>query len=292
MGRNATLKEMVKAANEERTAASVITHYLSTTRQAEDAERNRDRRATHVFHPSSLGSPCDRRLQFDFLGLRTHQDPHTAKLQATFDVGSAVHDAVHEWLGRAGILYGEWKCKDCRLHIPTGTIPSRAGCKVNDKGKHRWKYVEIKIFDKRLMIGGSTDGVIQTDRLRVLEVKSCHKDKFKKLSRSNTPEDGHKVQGHAYAYGLGLDEIDVLYFSKNDSEWLSMIVPFDRRLWKEVEDRLFSIRDDIDSKALSIRAGHGPGMGICGWCPFNKVCWTTDSFSRVNKMIEEASCAK
>lgn len=276
------------------TAISVLDGYLLT-----GAQHTKSVRKTRVFHPSSLGTPCDRALQLEYLGAGVVKSNPPPKLQITFSLGAEVHGLLQEWLGRSGRLYGNWRCKDCREVRELCSIPDRDGCSRGDDdlGLHRWKFMEVPALDGESHLAGTSDGLLLLykgghPKFFVLEAKSTNKKQFDRRKKEG-PDASHVLQCLAYMYCLGYDDGIVLYLCKDDSERLEFYVTWDgkfpeseetcREVWQQQLDRLREIREAIDERRLLSRHEDSRNFGVCMNCSLKEVCWGTNRFAAIEE---------
>lgn len=297
---DASARTLFRSAHAEKagdeTVASVLDEYLVT-----GIQHTKRVRKTHVFHPSSLGTPCDRALQLEYMGAGVVKDGVSAKLQTTFQFGSEIHKLLQEWLGRSGRLYGNWRCKDCRETREMCPIPAREGCArgEDDLGLHRWKFMEVPAVDGESHIMGTSDGLLLLHKkgkpkLFVLEAKSSNQKGFD-ARRKNGPDASHVLQCLAYMYCLGIDDGIVLYQCKNDSERIEYYVTWsdkfpedddgrtNREVWDAQLERLREIREAIEEKRLLSRYEDNRYYGACANCSLATVCWGTNRFAAIEQ---------
>ena len=132
-------------------------------------------------------------------------------------LGSTTHDLVQTYLGRAGILYGKWKCKKCyytssptlgspycgekRLEWERGTDkddlsigPEKSPCNSG----YATKYVEFALIDPISGLIGKCDGIIlMAGHLYLLEVKTKATSAI--VSALKVPDPPHISQATTYA---------------------------------------------------------------------------------------------
>lgn len=133
------------------------------------------------------------------------------------NIGTAVHEVIQTYLGRAGMLYGHWKCKKCyyvsspKLGTPycgdrrsTWTRGvSLAGEPIGPeegpccKG-FATRYEEFKLADPESDLKGSCDGLlIIAGRLYLLEVKTKASSSI--VKNLKVPDPPHVAQAGTYA---------------------------------------------------------------------------------------------
>ena len=129
-----------------------------------------------VYHPSSLGSPCDRALYYDRIGVQPVPCVRI-ELMAIFELGHALHERIQ-----------------MRLH----------------GGSKRFQS-EVKVNIPLVHLAGSCDGVFEEEGW-ILEIKGISKDGFSRLTR---PHPEHILQVTSYMVGLGLPRAQILYVNRD-----------------------------------------------------------------------------
>lgn len=147
------------------------------------------------FWPSSINNPygCDRKEALSRIEkIYTDKLPPSIDLHRYGDVGNAIHRIVQtEYLGPSGMLFGGWRCINCRqllggfqtypkifcrnrIRVTQNTTFNQSAAEVVEldsvcadaqkelaaAGKPCWEYEEIRVFDTSLNISGRVDGVI------------------------------------------------------------------------------------------------------------------------------------
>lgn len=284
------LRDMIHFAHgfDDESVSSVIDNYLVTEHQYASLPRR-----AKVFHPSGMGHPCLRKLQLEFLGVGVAKRTPTAKQEATFEFGHAVHDLVQKWTGFAGRLVGDWECKECHARREFCTVPDREGCPKprDERGFHFWKYRELTTTDEDLGIYGHCDGIIllrTNGKMKpwILEAKSSNAKWFRERVREGGPLGGHRIQAHAYMYCWGIPRARILYVNKDSTEKVEFVVPFNKFLWLRLASRLRAVREANALKYLIARHEVKPSLGVCRSCFLSDVCWSTDKYERALKVAE------
>ena len=189
------LKELLKARLREDTGyvLPVLEKQVLKDGKVDALRRRRD-----CFHPSEISRGfCPR----EWLLMDRNRDLYlaesgTAQQQLHFATGHALHEMVQATLGRAGVLWGNWKCtRNCSggTCTFTGFKPDKDACPDSKDG---WVYEEISVVDEELNIRGHTDGILVLRKGKfVFEFKSANTRTFSTLLE---PLQAHKIQGMWY----------------------------------------------------------------------------------------------
>jgi hypothetical protein len=133
------------------------------------------------------------------------------------NIGTATHEVMQTYLGRAGLLYGKWKCKKCYYtsspHLGTPYCGDRKSewSRGEDKEGNpigpeegpcckgfAMRYVEFELVDPVSGLKGSCDGLILVaGRVYLLEVKT--KASSAVVRALKEPDPPHVAQAGTYA---------------------------------------------------------------------------------------------
>lgn len=141
--------------------------------------------------------------------------------ELVFYQGRALAERVVHWLADGGLAVGDWKCRSCGslatfILRPEKCETCRAQC---------WSYSEVRFTSQTTGISGSIDVLVRLpsqNRLRVVEIKTMDKEKFKALAM---PLAEHRVRtslylqviedsGHPFASLVDVSKATLLYVSK------------------------------------------------------------------------------
>jgi len=194
-------------------------------------------------HCSEMYKFCPRRKMFEELDPIDGAKDVDALTMARFNLGTALHDLYqNQYLGPSGILLGRWECKRCGftvggtdrdswLPMPSGPCEkcletAKCECIWSDDcsvEKHCqlcplggfWRYVELPVRDEETGYVGHTDGILNTDPLSLLELKSAGPRSYRYLKK---PYDSHVLQASLYMRPLGLDQARIVYIDKANED--------------------------------------------------------------------------
>lgn len=190
-------------------------------------------------HPSQIAGACPRAavLKHMTAGDASGRENFNPQVLRLFGTGTALHKWYQErYLGKAGVLFGEWMCSRCRS-VVKGYMPKepcscqqqldfvpdyckrncgasagfgewrdpkkvqvRGGCvwcgQNNERAWGQWVYLEIHIRDEELDIEGSTDGIVNIDGS--LWVLEIKTINARGFVNLTSPYKKHKAQGFVY----------------------------------------------------------------------------------------------
>ena len=216
------------------------------------------------------------------------------------NVGTAIHAATQRWLGRLGLLFGNWACGNvlCQLnqHDDNGElIPAvrrRFGPQRCPECRRELVYSEFSFRDEPT---GHCDGLVKLGGITpadldfaLLEIKTAGKARMQEFLRDGPPLS-YKLQAIIYchklnAMGFNVRGVLFLFIPRDDPQGMQPI-------WypigpKKAANIHASIIDGYEAvkKALS----HGGFEGISGACveendayncPYRVVCFSPDARS-------------
>ena len=184
-------------------------------------ENNDDRHSSEVFHPSSLGNPCDRYLYLHYHGLLPVKqiDP---QLRRIFDHGNATEGRYRKYFEKMKVLVGQ----EVRARLDNPPISGRA---------------DFQLFFQQY-------GHV------LIELKTINDTNFKKLTE---PQPEHRVQLQVYLNILNIDIGIVLYENKNNQAIKSFQLKKDLEMWGDILERCRLIQAMSFCPLLSsIKPGH------------------------------------
>lgn len=259
-----------------------------------DAVRDSASRDIQYLHPSSLCKRdwCPRSSWYVIKDqFRQKESAEFGRLNI-FAEGNAIHDKWQKWLGRAGILEGNWNCQNCDHTV--WSIGSE-GMKCPSCGSPRMKYREVPITNEEHHLLGHADGIINdANGKAVLEIKSVGMgtiryeapELFAEYSKGNltldglwkkikTPLPAHLRQVSLYMYCLGIHDAVILYEWKPTQE----VKEFSIKLQMEQIDSILvgcrSIKTALDNGTSVMRPYSAqPEDSRCKSCDFKTKCWS------------------
>lgn len=255
-------------------------------------ERNAHRDTEHL-HPSEMAKAnwCLRQTYYKMTDT-TPSNPETFGFRRInlFAEGHFTHEKWQEWLRRAGVLWGDWKCKWCG-HKWEDQSPSH--CPVCYEGPP--VYAEVTIYNEQYKIMGHTDGWIKDEEGEaLLEIKSlgigtlmfeaptlfqAYRDGHVSLdevwTRIKRPLASHNRQVQLYMYLLNVPKAIVLYEWKPTQDTKEFHVELDMEVVQPLLDGCLAILDSLDDGSVPLRPRDATSResDVCKYCQFKDKCW-------------------
>lgn len=220
--------------------------------------------------PSSLGSPCLRKIYYEYFRI-TPDFPFDIKTLRIFETGNYYEAMVLSWLKKLG--------EHISYRLPDGSIPIDFRTNQPDPQfliySPRWRIKKGKIDNV-----GVVDG-----KLWIYEIKSMKSTKFAKLE---APLPEHLIQVAIYfqtfndlliageynhipeVTGKGKAEgVKILYISKDDSQIKEFILgtPALNQMVLDVDKKIMVVNQFIDKKTLPPKT-----KNFCDFCSFRTRC--------------------
>jgi len=239
-------------------------------------------------HPSQIHK-CIRNLWYACNGYAEQLDEFISpQLRMIFDFGHAAHDmfqsmgspkemldiAIEERWSETVEGYGlrgAWG--DCGYEAEVEIDPD----KVNEAGE------PIHPLAQRLWIKGHVDGVLpryyvpSVPGLGDISIKVVHEYKTinsKNFQALNRAKPEHKWQAMIYAAVLDAPIVVFLYTNKDNCQLADFPVPFDGRIWQEIEQKIVAVQQWSEANTPPdwpmTSAVRNPSE--CRECGFRKIC--------------------
>lgn len=213
------------------------------------------------------------------------------------DIGTLQHTALQMWLGRGGILFGNWECERC-----SHTVSNQLG--PQNCLKHgEMTFVEYSYYDAKTGMTGHSDGVLQAcgdpslplvaklrdvyDNLHlaydipmILEVKTRSSAAIQSYTE---PEWYTYLQGNTYACLLRehvkelpiVSHVLIYYISRQNHRvytWFLRKVNF--AAFESLQQEILGAKEMSKQKRLPLGICLGPSDKNAEGCVFQKVCFS------------------
>ncbi|WP_114965864.1 hypothetical protein [Alkalilacustris brevis] len=236
---------------------------------AVDAALEAERAATRprdYLGGSRLGHPCERALQFEFVGApKDEGQDFTGQTLRIFAIGHQLEDLAIRWLRAAGL----------DLYTRKGNRPDGAQFGFKVAGGRIRGHVDGIIADAPAALG-----------LRIPALWEC-----KTMNAKNwrdTVTRGVSVAKPVYAAQIalyqaymeatvpGISAAPALFtaINKDTAELHHELVPFDAELAQRMSDRGVRILQASDAGELLPRIARSPDFFECRLCPWSERCWS------------------
>ena len=186
-------------------------------------ESREDRHSNNkeIFHPSSLGNPCDRYLYLHYHGLLI-QKKIDAQLRRIFDHGSSAEYRYCKYFEKMRVLIGQ----EVQARIEYPPIHGRA---------------DFQLF-------------FQDYGHILVELKTINDAGFKKL---NEPQSSHRIQLQTYLNILNIDTGIVLYENKNNQAIKVFQMKKSLEDWGDILERCRIVQTMVSCPTLaSLKSDH------------------------------------
>lgn len=215
---------------------------------------------------SRLGHPCERALQFEFVGApKDDGQDFTGQTLRNFAIGHQLEDLAIRWLRAAGL----------DLYTRKGNRPDGAQFGFKAAGGRIRGHVDGIIADAPAALG-----------LRIPALWEC-----KTMNAKNwrdTVARGVSVAKPVYAAQIalyqaymeatvpGISAAPALFtaINKDTAELHHELVPFDADLAQRMSDRGVRILRASDAGELLPRIARSPDFFECRFCPWSERCWS------------------
>lgn len=235
-------------------SATKSEHFVSLIDAAIDAKgRNETRR--EYLGGSSVGQPCARRLQYDYLNApKDEGSDFSARTRRIFQRGHEVEEWLIGWMNDAGFV-------------------------VKSRGKDG-KQFGFEDCDGRFK--GHFDGVVVSgpdgfEYPALFEAKCLGEKGWKQLVRHGVAKayPVYAAQVATYqAYGqLAQNPAFFVAVNANDMDIHLELVPFNQELAQHSIDKAAKVLAACDHGETLPRATDDPAAFVCKFCPFTEVCW-------------------
>lgn len=263
-------------------------------RRARGGDPERD---TSVMHVSEVVKSdwCPRNSFYRLSGTPTTDKPENRSFRMTnvLTEGSTIHDKYQTWMHEMGVLFGNWRCRDCHLEFTADRPSECLGC-----GSPRLRYREVHLRRDDMRIVGHADAGVTLEDVDpfLVEIKSIglrslafeaplfyerflEGESVDNLWRDiKRPFPSHLRQGLMYCWMLGLSRIVFIYEWKPTQDVKEFVVTFHPRMveaiLQDVEEVNRCLRTSIEPDRPAWATG--PDGPTCASCEYRSRCWEVD----------------
>lgn len=260
-----------------------------------DGLRDSESRDTQFLHPSEICKKnwCPRASWYVIKTGERQKQSYALQRMNVFAEGNLIHSKWQSWIGKAGILEGNWKCSACSSKW-YGVSP--ASCPVCESTDLAYREVPIQNDEYHLL--GHADGIINDGNKAVLEIKSVGLGTVKfeapelfmpyskgELSldglwkKVRTPFPAHIRQVSLYMFCLGISEAVVLYEWKPTQDVREFSLKFQDHQISNILDGCKQVKSALDKDTTVMRPiwATDSECSVCKKCDFNSQCWSSDA---------------
>lgn len=204
---------------------------------------------------SSIGSPCERRVQYEFMG-QPHDEGwrYSAKTLRIFQRGHMMESAAALWLADVGFRLTQ-----------TGRDGKPLGFRA--AGGDFAGHVD------RVITGGPLPEIAYP---LIWEHKALGSKSWKAIESKGLAKAKPEYADQVAIYQAYLDLTNPALFMATNTDTMEIhleFVPFDKARAQAASDRAAAIIQDSRAGALRPRCTDDPGFFACSDCPFRKRCW-------------------
>jgi CRISPR/Cas system-associated exonuclease Cas4 (RecB family) len=211
------------------------------------------------------------------------------RVERIFDNGHYSHARWQNYLDKAGILKGVWKCINPKCHKIYGDTEKLGIFNPSHKegwscscGCNKLEYEEIRVkSEDQYNFDGHCDAVVDLSESRfkkgtifdlfVVDFKTIRSEDFFSLTEADPK---HVIQVNIYMWILDLKAAVVLYENKDNQEVKEMFVPRDDKLIEKIKKESLELQEVLSCNKLPPReSGYTRSKSPCRFCEFCKICY-------------------
>lgn len=183
-------------------------------------------RGVGYHHPSSLAG-CPRMLYYCRAGIKGRENT-TSNMRLRMNTGTHVHHQLNEYV--ADIYPDEVAQTDVPLSMPSMHLGGEADMIVWNTAVVDFKTAATKSFGKVRPVTISPEGDIKPASMK-----------------------GYVWQVHAYMAMADIPMAVILYYNKDNSRILEIPVPFNIKVWEQIEEKIDSIEVAVETGEIPDR---------------------------------------
>lgn len=252
---------------------------------------------------------CPLKLALDTVREKPRVQYNTMLKEFYTSTGHAIHELIQKWLGVAKLMYGKWKCPECKTLYPVGStekdnlgVLGPVVCKCSELPIY-CDYVEFNPHDvpKTGKYNGHCDGLLMIhDKYIVLEIKTTDTAKVAKR-RQHGPDPKHELQAQSYRYVmpkfLDIPEerwhnfVLLWYFDRADPRNHAILcMPYDYENFEEEIRKFVTTMKAIASKQYSGIKGTCRKEEDNKYCPYSQICFSPSRDALIEEILPGYSC--
>ena len=248
-------------------------------------------------HPSEMSKSewCARHDYYRILGTPSEKvsarNP-SFRMNNIFAEGHAIHGKYQTWLWEMGVLFGDWRCHECKHRWGALSPKECQFCQSTDIS-----YIEVPLRHKEYRVEGHADGaVIDLEGYTgLIEIKSIGMRSlaFEAPRLYHLYEQGmsadeiwfgikrpfatHLRQGQLYLWMSqpAYDSIVFIYESKFHQQTKEFLVRYNKKLIEPILADAREVSHGLKSGVAPNRPPWAESQAnvVCKSCPFRRTCW-------------------
>lgn len=235
-------------------AGMIRTDAVKAIHAAVDGAMRQDDKRRRYVGASSIGSPCERKIQYEFTGDDYDKGwRFSARTLRIFQRGHVFESMSAVWLADAGFRLTQ-----------TGKNGQPLGFKVADGS--------FAGHVDRVITGGPADIAYPL----IWEHKALGSKSWKALESRGLAKAKPEYADQVAVYQAYMDLTNPALFMATNADSMEIyfeLVPFDRVRAQAASDRAVGIIQDSRAGALRPRCTDDPTFYACSDCPFKRRCW-------------------
>ena len=228
------IKDLINQLDGDTDIVMKIDSYLESLEQ--------QRKPDGFYHPSMAGN-CPRGIWYYQMGNKA--TPFSGEVMRKMNNGTSAHERVQGYLEERGIMI---------------------------EAERKMKYT-ISSPPPRIVIVGSSDGIIKDNGKKLLEFKTTISWSYSKIVKTGEMLPGHFEQWCCYSYGEKIWEGILLYENKDTQQMFPVMVKFDKGVFNKVVKKFKLVQKHVKLGTPPERPAKGMSDKMCLWCNYKDICW-------------------
>jgi CRISPR/Cas system-associated exonuclease Cas4 (RecB family) len=247
-------------------------------------------------HPSEMSKSdwCPRHDYYRISGVPAEKSSArnpSFRMENIFAEGHAIHGKYQTWFWEMGVLWGDWRCHDCKHRWGALSPLVCQFCR-----SPRISYIEVPLRHNQFRVEGHADGGIHAEWYQgLIEIKSIgirslafEAPRLYHLYEQGVSADEiwfgikrpfatHLRQGQLYMWlSQGVyDRIVFIYESKFNQQTKEFLVTYNKKLIEPIIEDAREVSNGLKSGITPNRPpwAESHTSKICTSCPFKRTCW-------------------